>query len=50
MTVYQGTNYYITKHNINGLIRFCVSKNLCVGVLYCTNSLESAVRFLKEID
>ena len=50
MKVYQGKNYYVWRMNINGMIRYGVSKKLCVGTILVTKSYSKAVDFCKEID
>lgn len=50
MKVYQGKFYYVWRMNINGMIRYGVSRNLAVGTLYVTADVNEAIKFLKEIE
>ena len=50
MKVYQGKSYYVWRMNINGMIRYGVSRNLAIGTIFVTADMDEAIRLLKEID
>lgn len=53
MKVYQGRYYYVWEMNLNGMIRYGVSRNLAIGgklTLFITADVNEAIKFLKEIE
>lgn len=48
--VYRGSEYLIRRVNYHGVHKYGVVKMFCAGTLMYFDTLEDAVRFLKELE